>query len=50
MPKPKPKKSKHKQPDALHEALDIPKYTKLKPKDGTDKCDKCKETEKDCKC
>lgn len=50
MNKPKNKKSKHKQPDALHEALDIPKYTKLEHKDGLEKCPKCKETVKDCKC
>jgi len=50
MSKPKNKKSKYKQPSALHEALDIPKYTPLPTKDGTEKCHKCKEMEKDCKC
>jgi hypothetical protein len=50
MNKPKNKKSKHKQPDALHEALGIPKYEKLEHKDGTAECKKCRKTEKECKC
>jgi len=49
----KPNKSKFKQPDAMHEALDIPKYTKMPADDGSEgegmKHEKSESKKKECK-
>jgi len=52
MNKQKKKKQNFKQPDELHEALDIPKYEKIEQNDGTDvkECVECKKKRKKCKC
>lgn len=61
MSKPKSKKSKYKQPTALHEALGVPEYTPLnhgaeeygetkKDKEKGEKCPECGKLEKNCKC
>jgi hypothetical protein len=52
MKKPKKKKQNFKQPDELHQALNIPQYEKMQQDDGVEKgkCEVCGKMQKKCKC